>query len=61
MHDALASLAARALDGGGLGVLASVRPQVVVEVTYDTVLATLDTLGMDPAGAAGDRGRDHPP
>ena len=28
--------------------LASVRPQVVVEVKYDTVLATLDTLGMEP-------------
>ena len=48
MHDALVSLAARALDGGGLGVLASVRPQVVVHVDYDTVLAKLDTLGMAP-------------
>ncbi len=48
MHDALISLATRALDGGGLGISASVRPQVVVHVNYDTVLATLDDLGMAP-------------
>ena len=48
MHDALVSLAMRALSSGTLGVLASVKPHIVVNVNYDTVLATYDTLGMAP-------------
>ena len=60
MHDALASLAARALDGGGLGVLASVRPRSWSTSTT-TPSRRARTPRDGPAGAAGDRGRGHPP
>ncbi len=49
MHDALASIAARALDGGGLGRHATVRPQVVVHVPLATLEANAGTRGLAPA------------
>ena len=53
MHDALASIAARALDGGGLGRHASVRPQVVVHVPLATLEAKAGTRGLRPGVVAG--------
>lgn len=49
MHDALGSVMARALTGGGLGKAHAVRPQVVVHVPLATVLAAPGTPGVPPA------------
>ena len=47
--DALASIVTRALDGGGMGRHASVRPQVVVHVPYATLEAKAGQVGVAPA------------
>ncbi len=49
MHDALGSVMARALSGGGLGKAHAVRPQIVVQVPLATVLAAPGTPGIPPA------------
>ena len=49
MHDALGSVLARALSGGGLGKNHAVRPQVVVQVPLAAVLAEPGTPGVPPA------------
>jgi Domain of unknown function (DUF222)/HNH endonuclease len=48
-HDALVALAQRALDGGTLGRHASVRPQIVVGVQVETLVAPEGTVGLEPA------------
>jgi hypothetical protein len=48
-HDALIALAQRALDGGTLGRRASVRPQLVVTVQAETLVAPEGTVGLEPA------------
>ena len=60
MHDALVSLASRALDGGGQGIFGSVKPHIVVKVNYDTVLAKLDDLGRAPPELQETGVSDHP-
>lgn len=49
MHDALAAVVARVLDGGALGRHASVRPQIVVHVPWATLKAEADAVGLPPA------------
>jgi hypothetical protein len=49
LHDALAAIVGRVLDGGTLGQHASVRPQVVVHVPWVTLKAQADTAGLPPA------------
>ena len=48
-HDALVALAQRVLDGGTVGRRASVRPQLVVTVPFETLTAPAGTVGMAPA------------
>ena len=48
-HDALVALAQRVLDGGTLGRRASVRPQLVVTVPLETLVAPAGTVGLEPA------------
>ena len=48
-HDALATLTQMSLTCGGLGSLKGVRPQVVVHVPLETLLAAPGTPGLDPA------------
>ncbi len=49
MHDALGSVLARALSGGGLGKTHGVRPQIVVHVPLATATAAPGTPGLPPA------------
>ena len=60
MHDALASIAARALDGGGLGRHATVRPQVVVHVPLATLEANAGTRGLSTGRGEARRSRGGP-
>lgn len=48
-HDALVALAQRVLDGGTLGRKATVRPQLLVGVRAETLLAPDGAEGLDPA------------
>lgn len=48
-HDALVAMAERVLDGGSVGKHASVRPQLVVNVPFETLIAAAGTLDLAPA------------
>ena len=47
--DALVAVCQRMLDSGSVGRHASVRPQLVVQVSYQALLAAADGCGVDPA------------
>ena len=47
--DALVAICQRMLDTGSVGQHASVRPQLVVQVSYQALLAAADGCGVDPA------------
>ena len=51
--DALVAVCQRMLDSGSVGRHASVRPQLVVQVSYQALLAAADGCGVDPAELQG--------
>ncbi len=51
--DALVSMCQRLLDSGSVGRHASVRPQLVVQVSYQALVAAADGCGVDPAELPG--------